>query len=320
MSNPRALVIGSRGSKLALWQSQWVKSQLERMRPGLEVRIEIIRTSGDEILGKPLPQIGGKGVFTRELEDCLIDGRIDLAVHSLKDLPTSLPEGLQIAAVTEREDPRDALLVRDSLRTSVRSIRDLPIGARVGTSSLRRSSQLRHLRPDLELVDLRGNVDTRLRKLESGDYDAILLAAAGLSRLGLADRIDSMIATTEILPAVGQGALGIETRSSDTQVEGLTSLLEHRLTRLATDAERALLRSLGGGCAVPIAAHARIKTETGREVLHLEAVVAEANGQRLVRRESQGEPDRAEHLGYSLAQVMLSLGARELLDGLRLGY
>ena len=318
MSNPRSVVIGSRGSKLALWQSEWVKSQLERSRPGLDVRIEIIRTTGDEIMSKPLPQIGGKGVFTRELEDCLIDGRIDLAVHSLKDLPTSLPDGLQIAAISEREDPRDALLVRESLRGVVTKLSELPRGARVGTSSLRRASQLRHLRPDVELVDLRGNVDTRLRKLESEDYDAIILAAAGLSRLGFGKRIDSVISTTEMLPAVGQGALGLESRASDTRIRDLTASIEHRATRVATDSERALLRSLGGGCAVPIAAHARIEMEEGSERLHLEGLVAEIEGRRLIRLARVGVPDEAEALGQSLAQEMLALGARELLDGMSL--
>jgi hydroxymethylbilane synthase len=319
MSSIRSLVIGSRGSKLALWQSQWVKSTLEDSIPGLEVTIEIIRTTGDEVLGRPLPEIGGKGVFTRELEESLLDGKIDLAVHSLKDLPTTLPDELEIAAITKREDPRDALLLNASLRAAVHGIAHLPERARVGTSSLRRASQLRHLRPDIEIVDLRGNVDTRLRKLKSGDYHAIILAVAGLSRLGLAERIDSIIDPSEILPAVGQGALGVEARKGDTRVRELLAVLDDRPTRLATEAERAVLASLGGGCAVPIAAYARIERSDRGEQLLLEAVVAEVTGRRLLRRQIDGAPEAGAQLGRSLAETMLALGAREMLGELRIG-
>jgi hydroxymethylbilane synthase len=317
MSSLGPLVIGSRGSKLALWQSNWVKSSLEDTVPGLEVTIEIIATTGDELSARPLPEIGGKGVFTRELEESLLEGRIDLAVHSLKDLPTVLPQGLDIAAVTKREDPRDALLVGNHLRTRVSRLVDLPRGAHVGTSSLRRASQLRHLRPDLEIIDLRGNVDTRIRKLESGDYDGIILAAAGLSRLGLGSRIDVIIDTTEMLPAVGQGALGIEAREGDLRVRELLTSLDDAATRRATEAERALLRSLGGGCAIPIAAHARIDAQ--EEHLILDAVVADVSGQRLIRRQVAGDATTAAELGRSLAEAMLEMGAREILGGLRIG-
>ncbi|MGA9995193.1 MAG: hydroxymethylbilane synthase, partial [Pyrinomonadaceae bacterium] len=209
------IVIGSRGSKLALWQSEWVKSRLNALHPQTEVRIEIIKTSGDRLKDAPLAIIGGKGVFTKELEDALLDRRIDLAVHSLKDLPTTLPERLSIAAVTEREDARDALVLRQDFPLDKPSIANLPVGTIVGTSSLRRLAQLKHLRRDIGIKDLRGNVDTRLRKLDAGDYDAVILAAAGLHRLGFTERISAYIDPSEILPAVGQGALAVETRADD---------------------------------------------------------------------------------------------------------
>lgn len=319
IGNPRSLVIGSRGSKLALWQSQWVKSQLETRNPQLDVRIEIIRTTGDQLASASLPQIGGKGVFTKELEDALLERRIDLAVHSLKDLPTSLPAGLEIAAVTSREDVRDALLIRPSLRESARTLESLPRGARIGTSSLRRASQLRHLRSDFVIVELRGNVETRVRKLETEEYDAVVLAAAGLKRLGLADRIDALIDVSQVLPAVGQGALGIETRALDTRVVTLLAPLNDRQTRLATDAERAVLRSLGGGCAVPIAAHARIGLQNSDEILTLDGLVADVGGTRILRDRLVGHPENAEILGRALAEHLISIGARELLDGFRIG-
>jgi len=245
------LIIGSRGSKLALWQANWVKSKLEKAHPGLTVEIEIIKTTGDKLTEASLVQIGGKGVFTKEIEDALIERRVDLAVHSLKDLPTALPDGLHIIAITEREDVRDALIVSEALRANVKSIKDLPQGARVGTSSLRRRAQLLHQRPDLQIHELRGNVDTRLRKLDEGQYDAIILASAGLIRLGFSDRITVRIEIDEMLTAVGQGALGIETRIDDQPTNLLLEVLNHEPTRHAAEAERALLRGLGGGCAVP---------------------------------------------------------------------
>src|SRR5262245_49948224 len=221
------LIIGSRGSKLALWQSNWVKDRREEVYEGLVVSIEIVKTTGDKLTEASLQQIGGKGVFTKDIEEALLDHRVDLAVHSLKDLPTTLPDGLHIAAITEREDVRDALIVREALRENVKSVRDLPEGARVGTSSLRRASQLRHQRPDLRIVEFRGNVETRLRKLEEGDYDAIILASAGLNRLGFGDRATARIALSEMLTAVGQGALGIETRADDQRVNLLLEALNH---------------------------------------------------------------------------------------------
>jgi len=307
------LIIGSRGSKLAMWQSNWVKDRLEEAYPGLVVNIEIIKTTGDKLTEASLAQIGGKGVFTKEIEEALLDGHVDLAVHSLKDLPTTLPAGLHIAAVTEREDVRDALIVREALRESVKSIKDLPEGARIGTSSLRRASQLRHARPDLRIVELRGNVETRLRKLDEGNYDAIILASAGLNRLGFSGRVAAHIPTSEMLSAVGQGALGIEARVDDHRANLLLEVLNHPPTRYATEAERAVLRSLGGGCAVPIAAFGHIKKNRLSQKLIVDALVADAEGRRVIRLQVGGPVQQAEELGAKLAENLIAEGARELL-------
>ncbi|MBK9312695.1 MAG: hydroxymethylbilane synthase [Acidobacteria bacterium] len=306
------LIIGSRGSKLALWQSNWIKSRLEEAHPGLEVTIEIIRTTGDKLTEASLVKIGGKGVFTKEIEEALLDRRIDLAVHSLKDLPTTLPGGLGIAAITQREDVRDALIVSGTHGKEVRSIRDLPAGARVGTSSLRRAAQLRHQRPDLQILELRGNVETRLRKLDEGQYDAIILASAGLIRLGYADRITAGIETDEMLPAVGQGALGIESRLDDDKTNRLLDMLNHWPTRHAVEAERAVLRRLGGGCAVPIAAHARPDEDHPSEII-LEALVSDVDGRHVIRHQISGDATKGDELGDQLAQTLIKAGARDLL-------
>ncbi len=308
------LIIGSRGSKLALWQSNWVKDRLEEVYEGLAVSIEVVKTTGDKLTEASLAQIGGKGVFTKEIEEALLDRRVDLAVHSLKDLPTVLPEGLIIAAVTEREDVRDALIVSEDLRKYIiNSIEDLPRNARVGTSSLRRASQLRHARPDLQIIELRGNVETRLRKLYEGDYDAIVLASAGLKRLGFDDCISAYLSTTEMLPAVGQAALAIETRIDDHRANMLIEVLNHQLTRYAVEAERAVLRSLGGGCAVPIAAFAHFKKNRISHKLAVEALVADVEGRRMIRRQISGQAQDAEALGVRLAEMLAEAGARELL-------
>ncbi|MGB9178760.1 MAG: hydroxymethylbilane synthase [Pyrinomonadaceae bacterium] len=306
------IVIGSRGSKLALWQSEWVKSRLNALHPQTEVRIEIIKTSGDRLKDAPLAIIGGKGVFTKELEDALLDGRIDLAVHSLKDLPTTLPERLSIAAVTEREDARDALVLRQDFPLDKPSIANLPVGTIVGTSSLRRLAQLKHLRKEIGIKDLRGNVDTRLRKLDAGDYDAVILAAAGLHRLGFAERISAYIDPSEILPAVGQGALAVETRAGDEATRELLKPLNHEATRAACTAERALLRALGGGCQVPIAAHAVVLDAQ----LRLEALVAGLSGDTIIREAIEGEAVKAVRLGETLAARLLEQGAKALLSAL----
>jgi len=302
------LVIGSRGSKLALRQAQMVKTELESLQPSLAVRVEIIKTSGD-VNTDPLSVIGGKGVFTKELEEALLDGRIDLAVHSLKDLPTIIPEGLVIGAICKREDPRDALVLKGSPE-GVASLRALPKGATVGTSSPRRLAQLKHLRNDLVINDLRGNVDTRLRKLDEGQYDALVLACAGLRRLGLDNRISAPLPPSEMLPAVGQGALGIETRAGDASAIEAVSKLDHKFTRLACLAERAFLRSLGGGCQLPIAAYAVVREKR----IRLDGLVADPQGKRIVRDRVSGALDAAEELGTLLAEQLLERGARELLE------
>lgn len=301
------LTIGSRGSRLALWQAEWAKSSLEALRAGVRVSIEIIKTSGDVMRDVPLAVIGGKGVFTKELEEALLAERIDIAVHSLKDLPTTLPEGLHVAAITEREDARDALILRADGQVASASIKNLPHGAVVGTSSLRRQAQLKHARPDIEIKDLRGNVDTRLRKLDAGWYDAIILASAGLRRLGFDERISAAIEPEEMLPAVGQGALGIETRAGDAETNELVALLEHAPTRAACTAERSLLFALGGGCQVPIAAHATLDGAR----LRLEALVA--GTERIIRDALEDDAAHAARIGEQLAERLRAQGADELL-------
>lgn len=302
----RPLVIGSRGSKLALWQAEQARERLHALNPQVEVQIEIIKTTGD-VKNDPLSVIGGKGVFTKELEDALLDGRIDIAVHSLKDLPTILPDGLSIAAICEREDARDALVLRAGHECG--SLLDLPRGAVVGTSSQRRLAQLKARRRDVEVRDLRGNVDTRIRKLDEGQYDAVILASAGLVRLGLQERISARIAITEMLPAVGQGAIAIETKSDNEFAVQSVSRLDHRATRLACLAERAFLRGLGGGCQFPIAGHAVLD----QNLLKLDGLVAKPDGSEILRDSLSGPADDPEALGSELANQLISRGARALL-------
>ena len=290
------LVIASRGSQLALWQARWVAAQLSAA--GHPCRIEIIKTTGDKITDVPLAKVGTKGLFTKEIEEALLDGRADLAVHSLKDLPTELPEGLVLAAVPEREDPRDAVVGR--------KLADLPLGAKVGTSSLRRAAQLRQLRPDLQVESVRGNLDTRLRKLDEGQYDAILLAAAGLKRLGWGDRIAEILPPEQMCPAVGQGALAIETRAG---FDGV-AMLDHADTHTAVMAERGVLRALGGGCQVPIGAYATVSQ--GR--VRLLAIVAAPDGSQVVRAEAEGPAAEAAEIGARLAADLLARGARQILE------
>jgi hydroxymethylbilane synthase len=303
----RSLIIGSRGSKLALWQAENVQSHLQATDSSLTVRIEVIKTTGD-VKTDPLTVIGGKGVFTKELEDALLDGRIDLAVHSLKDLPTVLPDTLTIAAICKREDPRDALVVREAQPIS--SLRNLPDEAVVGTSSQRRIAQLKSICPRVKIKDLRGNVDTRLRKLDEGQYDALILASAGLLRLGLLDRINFAIPPAEMLPAVGQGAIAIETRADNEAAIDAACKLQHDQTRVACLAERALLRSLGGGCQLPIAAHAEVNEKT----LRLEALVASPDGARIVRGKISGSTANAAELGADLADKLRADGADAILQ------
>ncbi len=298
------LVIASRGSQLALWQARWVLAQLAAR--GYECRIEIIKTTGDKITDVPLAKVGTKGLFTKEIEEALLDGTADLAVHSLKDLPTELPPGLVLAATPAREDPRDALVGRP--------LNGLADGARVGTSSLRRSAQLRKLRPGLVVESVRGNLDTRLRKLDEGRYDAILLAAAGLQRLGWGDRIAEILTPEIMCPAVGQGALAIETRASGAGFSACAAL-DDSATRAAVSAERAVLASLGGGCQVPIGAHAI--ADHGR--LSLRAVVASPDGSELITAEMEGAASEAETLGKAAGAALLERGARAILDAVYSG-
>jgi hydroxymethylbilane synthase len=296
------LQLGSRGSRLALWQARWVADRLRAA--GHAVEIEIIRTRGDRLENVPLTSSGTKGLFIKEIEEALLDGRIHAAVHSLKDLPSELASGLTLAAVPEREDPRDALVSKDAL-----SLYQLPRRARIGTGSLRRQSQLRALRPDLEFVALRGNVDTRLTKLERGDCDALVLAAAGLNRLGYGGRATQYFLEAEICPAVGQGALAIEVRSSDRETQTTVAALDSAPSRQAVRAERAVLAALGGGCQLPLAAHGVV--ENG--VLHLHAVIAAADGSRVLRAAASGSPTGPEALGQQVAEELTRQGARAFL-------
>lgn len=293
------LVIASRGSQLALWQARWVSVQLTAA--GHECRIEIIKTTGDKITDVPLALVGSKGLFTKEIEEALLDGRADLAVHSLKDLPTDLPEGLVLAAVPEREDARDAVVGKP--------LADLPTGAKVGTSSLRRAAQLRKLRPDLVVESVRGNVDTRLRKLDEGRYDAILLAAAGLKRLGWEARIAEILEPDRMCPAVGQGALAIETRPAGAGHDACATL-DHAATHFAVTAERGVLAALGGGCQVPIGAHAVVADRR----LHMLAIVASPDGSELVGAAAEGVVEEAEAIGRNLGEELLRRGARRILE------
>ena len=299
------LVIGSRGSKLALVQAELVKSQLTQKDESLDVHVEVIKTSGD-VKKEPLSVIGGKGVFTKELEDALLDGRIDLAVHSLKDLPSLIPSELTLAAICERENPFDALVLSETPASLV-SLENLRSGAVVGTSSPRRLAQLKHLRPDVVVKDVRGNVDTRIRKLDAGDFDALILACAGLRRLGLENRITGTL--FEMLPAIGQGALGLETRANDAKTIAAVAKLNHAPTQFACTAERSLLRALGGGCQLPIAGYARVQDEQ----LMLEGLVADPEGKQVVRVRSSGPTSNAEALGREVAKELKKQGADEML-------
>jgi len=297
------LRIGSRGSQLALWQANHISALLRAC--GHEVEIEIIHTTGDKITDVALAKVGTKGMFTKEIEEALAAGRVDLAVHSLKDLPTELPKGFEIAAITERQDPRDAFCSRHYSK-----IEDLPKNARVGTSSLRRQAQLKAIRPDLDIHPLRGNVDTRLRKLEQGEHDAIILASAGLKRLGKTELIKQIIPAEIMCPAAGQGALGIEIREGDAKTRELLKFLDDPAARAATTCERALLNSLGGGCQVPIGAFA--EKRDGR--LHLDAIVADPDGIRLLRESRDGDPNDPERLGSEVGSTLLSHGGDEILE------
>jgi hydroxymethylbilane synthase len=305
------LRIGTRGSSLALWQANHIADRLAQLH-GVETEIIRIRTSGDRMQSAPVAQIneiigaesGGKGIFIKELEDALLANTVDLAVHSMKDVPTDTPAGLAFPAITRREDPRDCLISR-----SGRSLKGLPNAARVGTSSLRRQAQLRHHRPDMDVLDLRGNVDTRMKKLDAGEFDAVVLAMAGVNRLGLANRVTQVLGEDFMLPAVGQGALGIETRADDAETQRLVASLDDTDSRVCVTAERALLRTLHGGCQIPLGALAVLR---GGE-LHLEAGVFSVSGAECVRTSENGPPEDAEEIGIRLAETLLEEGADRFL-------
>ncbi len=298
------LILGSRGSQLALCQAHWVKTQLEAQ--GHEIQIRVIKTSGDKLSTAALAQSGTKGLFVKEIEEALLEGSIDLAVHSLKDLPIDQPEGLLITAAPQREDARDALISRDG-----RKLVDLPSGARIGTSSLRRRSQMLGLRADIEIAPVRGNVDTRLRKLDAGEYDALAMAAAGVHRLGFARRITEYFSPCQICPAAGQGALAVEIRSGNEPVAQTVNSLDDQNTHLAIRAERAVLRRLGGGCQTPIAAYATIEGDCVTVI----GVVADPNGTRIIRSSARGKKIDPETIGARLAQDLLNQGAEAILHG-----
>ena len=296
--------IATRKSPLALWQAHFVQSRLQQLYPQLRVELLPMSTKGDKILDSPLAKVGGKGLFVKELEQAILAGDADIAVHSMKDVPVEFPEGLGLTIICERDDPRDAFV-----STRFASIAELPAGSRVGTSSLRRQCQLRAQRPDLQVIDLRGNVNSRLAKLDAGAYDAILLAAAGLKRLGLQERISALLPTELSLPANGQGAVGIECRLDDNELLSLLAPLEHPQTRQRVLAERAMNRALQGGCQVPIGAYAELEGDT----LWLRGLVGFPDGSRILRAELRGAVGEPEALGQALAEQLLTQGAAELL-------
>jgi len=325
----KLLTIGTRGSKLALWQAEFVKAQLQGLWPDLVIEILKIKTTGDKILDVPLSKVGGKGLFVKEIEEALLRGEADIAVHSMKDVPTDFPDGLHLPVVCKREDPRDALIISKKLKVTSEKLRvksrkpevkgrkskvsllfSLPEHSRIGTSSLRRSCQLLSLRPDLMVEQLRGNLDTRVRKLDEGQYDAIILAAAGVKRLGWDERISEILPIKISLPAIGQGAIGIECRTSDKRVNDLIGALNHYETSICVRAERAFLKTLQGGCQVPIAAHARLAG--GR--IKMQGLVGSIQGDRIIKGSIEGDPERAGPIGVALAEEVLANGAREILD------
>ncbi len=307
--------IGSRGSALALWQARWIRGRLGASFPDREFDIVIIKTKGDRVLDAPLSKIGDKGLFTREIEHALLGGTIDLAVHSLKDLPTELPEGLTIGAVSEREDVRDVFLPRPG--NAIRTLLGQPAGAEIATGSLRRKCQVLNLRPDLHIVDIRGNLNTRLTKLEQSSWAGMMLARAGVVRLGWEDRIGESLDPMTILPAVGQGALAIEIRTGDEKTRQLIAGLHNTATGDATEAERALLRRLEGGCQVPIGTYGRVVEDKGVRRLLLDAVVGSLDGRTVVRGSVEGDPGEAGLLGGQLADWLLEHGARNILADIR---
>ena len=306
MNDP--IKIGTRGSKLALWQAGWVKFILEKKFPPTLIELIIIKTQGDKILDVPLAKVGGKGLFVKEIEQALLTRRIDIAVHSMKDMPADIPEGLCIGAIPERENPLDVFISRNGA-----GFNELAGGSVIGTSSLRRSAQLRHARPDMVIQPIRGNLDTRLKKLESENFDALVLAAAGVKRLNLEHKITEYLDPEFMLPAIGQGALCIEIRKDDSTVGPLVAALDHAPTRAAVAGERAFLNRLEGGCQVPIAGHGRIS----KNQFTLTGLVAEVDGSRVIKGEKSGPPDLSETSGIELAEELLARGADKILEKLK---
>jgi hydroxymethylbilane synthase len=300
--------IGTRGSKLALWQANWVKSVLQEKFPQYTVELIIIKTQGDKILDVPLAKVGGKGLFVKEIEHALLTRDVDIAVHSMKDMPAEIPAGLCIGAVPERENPFDVFISQSGL-----GYKELDPGSIIGTSSLRRGAQLRHVRPDIDVRPLRGNLDTRFKKLENENLDAIVLAAAGVKRLNLEHKITEYLDPDIILPAIGQGALCIEIRKDDPQIGPLVESMDHTVTRTVVKSERAFLNRLEGGCQVPIAGHAKIN----KKKLILTGLVAEIDGTRIIKGQNSGPPDSAEDIGIDLAEELLDRGAAEILQKLK---
>jgi hydroxymethylbilane synthase len=303
----RALRIGSRGSRLALWQAEFIKGLIKSKFPETETEISIIRTTGDKILDSPLSKIGGKGVFVKEIEEALLSDEIDIAVHSMKDLPTFLPKGLTIGAVAERHDPRDGLVSNGGVKFN-----DLPRGARVGTSSLRRQAQLLHLRPDLKVVPIRGNVDTRLRKLKTEGLDSIVLALAGLERMGFQNEVTESFPVDVLVPAPGQGIIAVECRENDREVNGMLSEINHKDSWISASSERAFLREISGSCQVPVGCHAMVN----QGKIRLLALIASPDGKEIVREEIEGTLESPEFLGKELARRILDRGGKRILSRL----
>jgi len=303
----KSITIGTRGSQLALWQANWVKSKLQKLYPSLTIDIVVIKTKGDKILDVPLTKVGGKGLFVKEIEDSLLNNHIDIAVHSMKDMPADFPEGLGIGAVPERENANDVLVSQHNIK-----LKDLTPGARIGTSSLRRSAQLKHAMPGLHIVPLRGNLDTRLKKLTTENLDAIVLAAAGLKRLNLENDITEYIDDTIIMPAVGQGALCIEIRTTDFELTDMMSKLDHPLTRKSVIGERSFLKRLGGSCQVPIAAKGNVVN--GQYILS--GLIASVDGSTVIKEAVSGSLEQSENIGVQLANQLLAMGADTILQEL----
>lgn len=303
------IIIGTRGSQLALWQANFVKSEIEGFFPDLDVQLNIIKTKGDRITDRPLAQVGGKGLFVKEIESALLNKTIDLAVHSMKDMPGDLPKGLTIGAIPERENPFDVLITSDNTRLT-----DYKPGAKVGTSSLRRASQIKHIRPDVEIVSIRGNLDTRIKKLKSGEYDAIVLAAAGLHRLGQKDEISEYLDESIMTPAVGQGALCIETRENDPNIDPIMEKLDHFKTRICVTGERAFLKQIEGSCHIPVACFGKVVDD---KVL-MTAVVASEDGKKIIKEQITSGFNTIEENGQKLADQVLNNGGKKILEQLNL--